>query len=152
MLCEDCQRVFEAADLKTCPVCGSTNLQNIRKITCPVCGLEMKPGYISVPLRMDWRDKWVKSGEPIITVTDRSCDRGWLRRLSYYCDSCGSFFIYKAVKNNVKQEAGAKKSLLCLLCPECGSEIVEKVNFCPFCGFKFTSDDEKKISRVKFSL
>ncbi|WEU40834.1 MAG: PF20097 family protein [Candidatus Odinarchaeum yellowstonii] len=152
MWCEDCKRVFEAENLIACPVCGSTHIQKLQKIFCPVCGVEMKPGYISVPLKIDWRDKWVKSCEPKITLVEQSSKQGWLRRVAYYCNDCGSFFIYKAVKNVEACKVSAKKTLIGNLCPQCGSEVIEKVNFCPFCGFKFPSDDDKKISRVKFNI
>ncbi len=152
MLCEDCQRVFETDDLRSCPVCGSSSLKKIQKISCPVCGVEMKPGYVSIPLKIDWRDKWVKSGSPNITVTDKSSEGGWLRRVAYYCSSCCSFFLFKAVKTCEKCKADTKKTFINLLCPGCGSDIIEEVNFCPFCGFKLKLEDDKKISRVKFSL
>ncbi|MEM2906859.1 MAG: PF20097 family protein [Candidatus Odinarchaeota archaeon] len=152
MWCSTCNRVFDTLDSGVCPVCGMNSLHKTPEIACPICGVKMKPGYISVPLKIDWRDKWVKSGDPKITISDRVADRGWLRRLTYYCENCSSFFLYNALKTFTSQAESVKKTLIGPLCPECGSEIIEKINFCPFCGFKIKDEDEKKIHRLKLGL
>jgi len=145
--CEKCNRIFDDEKYEYCPICKDTRLKKIEEVECPNCKTPMQIGYISVPLRIDWRSAWAKGAPPEIIIQDENMKGAWIRKVTYYCSSCQSLFIYK-VKNIKKMKKKTQEQVnLTLLCPQCGRERVPNAKYCPFCGLKMESEDKKLFSR-----
>jgi predicted amidophosphoribosyltransferase len=136
MLCSKCNRVFEDKNIEICPVCKDNKLSPANQINCPNCQEPMQIGYLSIPLKMDWRSKYAKGMKPEIIIKDEDMKGGWIRRIAYHC--------IKKISKKIEEKLSIN-----LLCPVCGREKIPNAKFCPYCGSKFGGDSTKKISRFK---